>query len=283
MNILQGIILGVVQGLGEFLPISSSGHMLLVRIIMGIQEDSPALNALDVMMHVGTLIPLIIVFWKDWVHMFMHPVKDRTLRLLFVASLPTIVFYIMAKMVFLKAYDGYNVFDSGWFLGPAYLITALLLLITDKAGKKAKKTEVGYTQAVSMGIMQGAIGVIPGISRCGSTISGGIYTGLERETAAKFSFMMSLPAVLGGLLMEGKDALEQGYIKDIELLPTLAGILVAAVVGFIAIRFFLRIVKKSTLLWFALYCALLGVTILALQISGNNQLPPFQLPMPSVG
>lgn len=283
MNILQGIILGVVQGIGEFLPISSSGHMLFARIIMGIQEDSPALNALDVVMHVGTLIPLIIVFWKDWVHMFMHPVKDRTLRLLFVASLPTIVFYIMAKTVFLKAYDGYNAFDSGWFLGPAYLITALLLLITDKAEKKAKKTEVGYAQALSMGVMQGAIGVIPGVSRCGSTIFGGVYSGLERETAARFSFMMSMPAVLGGLLMEGKNALEQGYFKDIDLLPTLTGILVAAVVGFIAIRFFLRIVKKSTLLWFALYCALLGVTILALQISGNNQLPPFQFPMPSVG
>ena len=128
-----------------------------------------------------------------------------------------------------------------------------------------------------MGLFQG-IGMIPGVSRSGSTILGGVSTGLNKSTAAKFSFMMSAPAILGSLLMEGKDALELGYAKEIALVPSLAGILVSAVVGYLAIRFMLRIISKVPLSWFALYLAVIGIIYLLLQFSGSPLVPVFSVP-----
>ena len=278
MTIFQGALLGLLQGIGEFLPVSSSGHMLLARILMGIQEDTPEMKMLDVLMHLGTLIPLLIVFRKEWIHMIRHPWKDPTLRLLVLSAVPTVIFYLLAKLVFLKPYDGYAIFDSGWFLGPAYLMTAVLLILADKLGKNSKKTEVGYKQMTAMGIIQGGIAVIPGVSRSGSTIFAGVASGLNRETAARFSFMMSAPVIAGGLLLELKNVVEENYVTRIAVGPTVVGIIVAAIVGFLTIRFFLKIIKKSTLLWFALYCAILGVFVLIMQLSGNPNFPPFQLP-----
>lgn len=137
--------------------------------------------------------------------------------------------------------------------------------------------KVGFPQAVVMGLFQG-VGMIPGVSRSGSTLCGGTMTGLSKSLAAKFSFMMSAPAILGSLLMEGKDAVEEGYISSIELVPTLLGVLAAAVVGYLAIRFMLRIIARVPLAWFALYVALLGVAFLALQYFGLLNVPPFAVP-----
>ena len=128
-----------------------------------------------------------------------------------------------------------------------------------------------------MGLFQG-IGMIPGVSRSGSTILGGVSTGLNKPTAAKFSFMMSAPAILGSLLMEGKDALELGYFSEISLLPALAGIIVAAAVGYLAIRFMLKMISKVPLSWFALYLAVIGVIYLLLQIAGSSVVPAFAVP-----
>lgn len=277
MSILNSLILGILQGLGEFLPISSSGHLLLCRLIMGIQTDSPAMKMLDILLHVGTLIPVLVVFRKEWIHMIAHPVKDPTLRLLFIASLPTLAVYLLAKKLF-PSVNGFAVFDSGWFLGCSFLITALFLLLCDRlaqnnrAGKK-----VGIPQAVVMGLFQG-IGMIPGVSRSGSTILGGVATGLDKKTAARFSFMMSAPAIVASLLMEGKDAVEEGYISQIEWLPTLIGIAAAAVFGFLAIRFMLSVISRVSLGWFALYLAVLGTVYLVLQLAGVAFLPPFVIP-----
>ena len=118
----------------------------------------------------------------------------------------------------------------------------------------------------------------PGISRSGSTILGGTLTGLDKNTAARFSFMMSAPAIIGSLLMEGKDALEAGYLSEIALVPSVVGILVAAVVGYAAIRFMLRIIAKVPLSWFALYLAVIGIVYLFLQLSGNSIVPVFAIP-----
>ena len=277
MSILTGIVLGFVQGIGEFLPISSSGHLLLTRLILGIQEDTPALKMLDILLHVGTLLPVLIVFWKDWIHMICHPVKDPTLRLLFIASLPTLAVYLAAKKLF-PAVNGFAVFDSGWFLGVSFIITALFLLLCDRLAASGKRNrKVGVVQAIVMGLFQG-IGMIPGISRSGSTIFGGVATGLDKKEAARFCFMMRAPAILGSLLLEGKDAVEAGYINQIELFPTLVGILVAAVCGFLAIRFMLNVITKLPLAWFSLYLAILGVVYLFLQLAGVSVLPAFAVP-----
>ena len=274
MSIVHSAILGLLQGLGEFLPISSSGHLLLARILLGIQTDTPAMKMLDILLHVGTLIPVVVIFWKDWMHMLAHPLRDKTLRLLILASLPTLAVYLAAGKLFPEVH-GFSVFDNGWFLGASFLITALFLVLCDRiALRKASRKTVGTPQALVMGAFQG-IGMIPGVSRSGSTIFGGVLSGANKAAAARFSFMMSAPAILGSLLMEGKDAVEAGYLKEIELVPTLVGILVAAVFGFLAIRWMLRIIIRVPLTWFALYLAVLGVIYLVLQLAGNPLLPAF--------
>jgi undecaprenyl-diphosphatase len=280
MSILQSAVLGLIQGLGEFLPISSSGHLLLARLFLGIQTDSPAMKMLDILLHVGTLIPVLIVFRKDWIDMILHPFKNKTLILLIIASVPTLAVYLAAKKLF-PAVNGFQVFDSGWFLGTSFLITALFLLLCDRiaASQKNAGGRIGILQALIMGLFQG-IGMTPGISRSGSTILGGVSTGLGKKTAAKFSFMMSAPAILGSLLMEGKDALENGWFKEIALLPSLIGIIVAAVVGYISIRFMLKMITRIPLAWFALYLAILGILFLALQFTGNAMVPVFAVPVP---
>ena len=177
MSIVQSLILGVIQGLGEFLPISSSGHLLLARIFFGIQTDTPAMKMLDILLHVGTLLPVLIVFRKEWVDMILHPIRNRTLILLVVASVPTLAIYLLAKkFIVVNGFEGFAIFDSGWFLGVSFLITALFLLLCDffASRKKPKEKKVGFLQAIVMGLFQG-IGMIPGVSRSGSTILGGTF------------------------------------------------------------------------------------------------------------
>lgn len=278
MSVFQSAILGIIQGLGEFLPISSSGHLLLARLFFGIQTDTPAMKMLDILLHVGTLIPILIIFGKEWIDMILHPVRNKTLLLLIIASLPTLAIYMLAKKLFPDV-NGFAVFDNGWFLGSSFLITALFLLLSDRLSVIGRKTDgkVGILQALVMGLFQG-IGMIPGISRSGSTILGGVSTGLNKSTAARFSFMMSAPAILGSLLMEGKDAAELGYIKDIAVIPSLIGVVIAAIVGYLSIRLMLRIIAKIPLSWFALYLAVIGIVFLLLQITGNTLVPAFSVP-----
>ncbi len=280
MSILQGALLGIIQGLGEFLPVSSSGHLLLARIFFGINTDSPAMKMLDILLHIGTLIPVLIVFRREWIDMILHPVRNKTLLLLVIGSLPTLAVYLAAKMLFPEV-NGFSVFDSGWFLGSSFVITALFLLLCDRSSLRGRggSGKIGIPQALVMGLFQG-IGMIPGVSRSGSTILGGVSSGLSRATAAKFSFMMSAPAIVGSLLMEGKDALEMGWFTQVALLPSLVGILLAAVVGYFSIRFMLRIIVKVPLSWFALYLALIGILFLLLQLTGSVLVPAFEIPAP---
>ena len=276
MSILQSALLGLLQGLAEFLPVSSSGHLLLARLLLGVQTDTPAMKMLDILLHVGTLIPVAVVFWRDWIDMLAHPVKNRTLILLIVASVPTLAVYLLAKKLFPEV-DGFAVFDNGWFLGASFLLTAAFLLFCDLRGSSCRRTRPGFGSALSMGLFQG-IGMIPGVSRSGSTITGGVLTGLRKDAAAKFSFMMSAPAILGSLLMEGKDAIEEGYMKEIEMVPTLVGIAVACAAGFLAIRWMLKLISRVPLSWFALYLAVIGIVYLVLQLMGSPLLPAFAIP-----
>ena len=280
MPILQSILLGAVQGLGEFLPVSSSGHLLLCRLLLGIETESPAMKMLDILLHVATLIPVIIIFWNDWLDMILHPIRNKTLVLLIIASLPTLCIYLLAKKVFPEV-DGFSVFENGWFLGISFLLTSLFLLVCDRislSGSNRSDKKVGILQALVMGLFQG-IGMIPGISRSGSTIFGGVSSGLNKSTAAKFSFMMSAPAILGSLLMEGKKAIEAGYIQEIEPVSALAGMIVAAVVGFVSIRFMLKLISRIPLAWFALYLAIIGILFLVMQLSNSSVVPPLSFPI----
>ena len=273
MNIIEAALLGLLQGLGEFLPISSSGHLLLGRMLLGLTiDESPAYKMLDILLHVGTLIPVIIVFWKDWWAILKNPFKSKTLLLLFIASMPTLV----VKVIFDDFIDGC---DTGWFLGVSFLLTAIFLMVSEYvSGKMKSKTDKpGFLHAIVMGCMQG-VALLPGISRSGSTLAGGLLSGLDRKSAAKFSFMMSAPAIAGALLLEGKDAIENGWISDLAILPTIVGVIVSAVVGYLAIRFMLKLITKVSLNWFALYVAILGVIFLAAQLFGLPDVVPFAPP-----
>lgn len=268
MSIWQAALLGLVQGLGEFLPISSSGHLLLAQLLMGFDRTNPAYLLLDILLHVGTLAPIVIVFWKDWWGMLCHPVKNMKLwGMLILASIPALAAHVLGLD------DG---FETGWFLGVSFLLTGVFLLVTDHmaARRRAAADKPGFLQALVMGCMQ-AIALLPGVSRSGSTITGGVLSGLNKKAAAKFSFMMSAPAIAGSLLLEGKDAIEEGLFAHFDALPVLVGILVAAVSGYLAIRFMLDLISRVSLGWFALYVALLGLLFLVLQLTGNPLVPPF--------
>ena len=276
MNVIQAALLGLVQGLGEFLPISSSGHLLLGRMVLGlnIDQSSGAYHMLDILLHVGTLIPVLIVFWKDWWAILKNPFKSKTLLLLFIASMPTLA----VKFLFDDFLDGA---ETGWFLGVSFLLTAVFLLIAESvsAKKAARADRPSFLHAIVMGVMQG-VALLPGVSRSGSTLAGGLLSGLDRKSAAKFSFMMSAPAIAGALLLEGKDAIEDGWLTQLELLPTLVGMAVACVSGYLAIRFMLALISKASLNWFALYVAFLGVIFLVLQLLmvPGLSVPPFAMP-----
>lgn len=264
MSILEAAALGLFQGLAEFLPISSSGHLNLLQALFGVELDHQLL--FNILLHVGTLVAVLIVFWKDWLNMLLHPIKDKTLLLLFIASLPALV----AKVLFDKPLDYVETHND--LLGVCFLLTGLMLVLTQKwsmrnAKRKAEKNKVGVGEALAMGCLQ-AVGMLPGVSRSGSTIFGGVWAKLNRETAAKFSFMMSAPAIVGGLLSEVMDVLESGVSIGSDLPAIIVGMVVAGVVGYFTIRFFMKLITRVSLNGFALYVTVLGVAVIVLQFTG---------------
>ena len=276
MSILYAAILGIIQGLAEFIPISSSGHLELARRLMGLTENNQVMTLLTVLLHAGTLIAVIVVFWPDWLEMLKKGiVGSRTFWLLVLASLPALAAAVGLKLLGLEENKG--------FLGIAFLVTGVFLVLAEKISHRGwhvkSAPQVGVRHALIMGCMQ-AVAMLPGVSRSGSTILGGLASGLDRKKAVKFSFMMSAPAVLGSLLLEGKDALEMGtfdYLQE-NLVPIAVGVVLAAVVGYLTVRFMLRLITKVSFHWFALYLFLLGAAVLILQIAGIGGLPAVAAP-----
>jgi len=272
MQTVFSAIMGIIQGLAEFLPISSSGHLLVGEKLLGLlgfQTDNTL--ALFIMLHMGTLIAVALVFWRDWLDMVLHPIKNKTLLLLFAASIPALIAAVLLG-------DSIDTLFTGWFLGPSFLITALFLCLIEmigkrQAGKHAFSSEVTLPRAILMGGFQ-AVALLPGVSRSGATLLGGTASGLSRATAAKFSFMMSAPAILGSFLMEGKDAVETGGLSSLLSLDTLVGVVFAALSGYLAIRYMLKLIQRISFYKFALYVALLGVAVLVMQLTGTAGFEP---------
>ena len=265
MTLFEGAFLGLIQGLAEFLPISSSGHLNLLQALFGVQVEHQLL--FNILLHVATLAAVGIFFWKDWIDMILHPIKNRTLLLLFIASMPALA----AKILFDGALDYVETHND--FLGVCFLLTGLMLLLTQRLSRRqarnhTEKTKVGIPEALAMGCLQ-AVGMLPGVSRSGSTIFGGVCAKLNRETAAKFSFMMSAPAIVAGMLSEGMDALESGISFGADLPAILLGMAVAFISGYLAIRFFMKVISRMSLNGFALYVTLVGILTILLQITGK--------------
>jgi len=251
MNLIQAIILGVIQGFAEFLPISSSGHLLLLQNIFGIEYN---LLTFSVILHVGTLIPVFIVYFSEIIKLVKNPFQKTTF-LLFLGTAPT----VLIVLLFGDVID--SMFNYANFLGIGFIVTAILLFITDRTEGSGKE-DISYKDALFVGFVQ-AIAVTPGISRSGSTIAGALSRGVDRKAAAQFTFLLSIPAVLGAIVLELRDILTGTTdISTFEVVPMTAGFLASAISGYLAIKIMLKIIVMSKLRYFSYYMFVVGGLII---------------------
>lgn len=255
MQIWQAIVLGTVQGLTEFLPVSSSGHLVLLQQMMNV--DFGGMDLLfDILLHIGTLIAVFFVFRRQIADLVLHP-KPKLFYLL-AASVP-------AGLVGVLLGDAIErIFYGGAYLSLGFALSALLLSLCERRGKRRAGGAFTWKHALSMGAAQ-AVAVLPGVSRSGSTIAVGLLAGGNREEVADFSFLMSIPVILGSALFQMISVARQGITGLGGQLPALLlGMLFAAVFGFLAIKWLLRAVKKGSYMPFVVYLLLLAVVCLAL-------------------
>ncbi len=271
MTYFESVILGLIQGLAEFLPISSSGHLALMQQWFGIEGDKVLLFA--VLLHLGTLISVFIVYWKDiWdlIKELFLTIKDlctgKGLRLderptrklgvmIIVATIPTGIIGILFNDFFDSLYT------SIIPIGVGLLITGILLFMAEKMGDSNRGIkQMNYRNAIFIGAVQG-IAICPGISRSGSTLFGSLICNLDRKFAVKFVFLISIPSILGSVVMETPAAIESGI--DMAMLgPILVGMVVAAVSGLIAIKTMIKVVSNKKLNYFSYYVWALGLIVI---------------------
>lgn len=268
MGYFEAVVLGLLQGLAEFLPISSSGHLALAQSLFGVEADKVLLFA--VLLHLGTLIAVFVAYWRDIWELIVElcvTIKDlctgKGLRLeerpvrklgvmIIVATIPTAVI----GLLFNDFFEG--LYSSMVAVGIGFLITGVLMFLAEKMGSANRDIrKMNCRNAVFIGVLQG-IAIYPGISRSGSTLVGGLTTGLKREFAVKFAFLISIPSILGSVVLEAPKALE-GDLDPSLLGPILAGMLVAAVSGYFAIKTMIRIVSNKKLSYFSYYVWILGL------------------------
>jgi undecaprenyl-diphosphatase len=252
MNIFQAIILGIVQGITEWLPVSSSGHLVLFQQLFGFGADV----AFDVLLHLATLIVILIVFWEDILailkSLFAWKWDENTKLLLFIvlATIPTAIIGLLFQDWLL------GLFTNMLLLGVFFIINGFMLLMTRFAKAKG---ELSWWKSLVIGIAQG-ISIIPSISRSGATISAGMFLGIKKENLVKFSFLMAVPAIIGAAILE----LDKLVMTD--LVPMIAGTLAALVVGYFSLRWLIKLIEKSKFYAFGYYCIILGIIILAIII-----------------
>jgi undecaprenyl-diphosphatase len=254
--LLEHIFLGIVQGLTEFLPISSTGHLVLFRKLFGLQEIG---LLFDTMLHLGTLIAVVIVFWSEVKYIILNPFSRLT-KLLIVGTIPTAIIGL--------AFEDYfeEISRTGVTIGYEFIATGIILWAVESMRQGHRKfNEINYTDALIIGTLQGAA-ILPAISRSGLTIAGSLLRGIERGDAARFSFLLSLPAILGAAVLQMKKVVENP--EAINLAPMLVGTLFAAIAGYVAIRWMLKIISTSSMKGFAIYVWILGAILLALQFFG---------------
>jgi undecaprenyl-diphosphatase len=265
MTLWHSVLLGFVQGFTEFLPVSSSGHLVLFQKLFGINEETSL--TLNVFLHFGTLLAVVIVFWKDLLSVIVQPFGKLS-RLIIIGTIPTAIIGITLEDYFER------LFASGVTIGIEFMITGFVLWLaeTEAIGRK-RLQETGYIDAAVIGTLQGAA-ILPAISRSGLTIVGALFRGLDREFAARFSFLLSVPAILGATLMEGKKVWEGDAVGFAIGLPEIAGTLVAAISGYIAIRFMVKQIVERSLKLFSLYVWVVGGLILFDQMFTHKFFPP---------
>ena len=269
MTYLFSVLMGVLQGVAEFLPISSSGHLALFQHFFGVENYEETQMFFTVLLHLGTLISVCVYYWRDVIDMireFFLGIRDLTVRrgggapppptrrlvmMIIVATLPLFAILPVKGLV-------EDAMSNVTFVSVALLATGFILFFSDRMarGRKTERTAT-VLDALLVGCAQ-AVGTLPGISRSGITISAGLLRGFDRTFAVRFSFLMSLPAVLGANILSLKDALEAGV--DLEMLPIyLVGMVVSGVVGYFAIRLVNLLADKGKFGNFAYYCWVVGL------------------------
>ena len=275
MTILHSVLLGLIQGVAEFLPISSSGHLAIAEHLLGMSGASEIPEFFDVLLHLGTLIAVFAAYWgdiRDMVVEFFGGVQDlarhstptpvpparRMILLIIVGTLPLFAVLPIKDLV-----EGLA--NNMYFVGGALIVTGFLLFASDRV-RKGRKTERSATllDVLLVGVAQ-AIATCPGISRSGTTITAGCFVGFERKFAVRYSFLMSIPAILGANILALKDALESS-IAAADIPVYLIGVAVSAVVGYLCIRLLKMIAEKGKFGFFAYYCWAAGALTLILTI-----------------
>ena len=269
MTYLLSILMGIIQGVAEFLPISSSGHLALFQTFFGMENVEEKYMFFTVQLHFGTLISVCVVYWRDIADMIREfflgiaalagrkdtgvtpPPARRMVMLIIIATLPLFV------MVLLQ--DAINqLFSNSIMVSCALIVTGFILFFSDRLAKGHKTARnATVADALIVGCGQ-ALAVIPGLSRSGTTISVGMLRGFDRAFAVRFSFLMSMPAIVGANILELKDAAESGFVTS-ELPMYLVGVAVAAVVGYFAIRLVKSLADKGKFGKFAYYCWAVGL------------------------
>ncbi len=275
MSYLTAILMGLIQGIAEFLPISSSGHLAIFQNFFGMSDVEHDYMLFDVLLHLGTLIAVFAAYWGDivglvrefftMVHLRRLPAGEhpdyparRMIVMLIVATLPLFLILPVKDRV-------ESLYSNTFFVGFALLVTGALLFFSDRM-RRGTKTERSATMldALIVGVGQ-ALAVVPGISRSGTTIATGMARKFDREFAVRFSFLLSIPAVLGANILSLADAFQSEM--DWSLLPMyLVGVAVAAVSGYLSIRLLRYIAKKGSFGWFSYYCWGAGLVTLALSL-----------------
>ncbi len=257
MNIINAAILGIVQGLCEFLPVSSSGHLVLLQNIFGIEEGA---LFFDIMLHMGTLAAVFVVYRKKIWALLKKPFQRLTL-LLVISTLATVALALIFKDTFEGAF-------GGSLLGFGFLLTTVVLFVNQFRARGSNPVEkLSVPGAIGIGVMQG-IAIFPGLSRSGSTITGARLFGLDKDDAAEYSFLLSIPAILGSLVLQLPDVMEYG-IGAFSWSHIIIGTLAAAVSGYFAIRLMLKLIREKSLVGFGIYTAVLGVLVLMDQFIFN--------------
>lgn len=251
---VQVLILGVIQGIAEFLPISSSGHLVLTGILLehftGMRLSTG--KELEVLLHLGTLGAILLFYFDDLWRILFQP---RIIAVLIVATIPAAIIGLTLEDWFDRA------FDSPMVVGFGLLMTAFLLLVGQKFETSRYDNEnFPWIVAVVIGCFQAAA-LLPGISRSGSTISGGLLTGVNRITATRYSFLLAIPITAGAILITCKRILEDGSSLSSPG-PVLVGIAVSFIVGLLTLRWLVRLISQRKLHWFAGYCAVVGLATL---------------------
>ena len=274
MTYLKAILLGLVQGIAEFLPISSSGHLAIARNLLNMEGAGSIPEFFDVLLHLGTLIAVFAAYWSDIRDMVVElfrgigalahrspptpvPPARRLILLIVVGTLP-----LFAVLPIRKTVQGLG--DNMYFVGAALIFTGFLLFLCDRV-RRGRKTERSATwlDALLVGVGQ-AVATLPGVSRSGMTITAGCFVGYERRFAVRFSFLLSIPAVLGANILSLSDATKAG-INTAEVPMYLLGVVTAAVSGYLCIRLLKYVADKGRFGAFAYYCWAVGILTLVLQ------------------